>query len=173
MITDTIHEHLSDIQSTKITSLITPVTLIEPSDVLSQVISKINKNNVYDVFCISDRKVLSTNIRALLNAKNITTMKVESFLYPIPHITKNDPIQRAANIITHYRIREVPVVEKNQIIGVVKAEQIIKLLSSKDNKWIKANMIYTPNPITISSDETLSSARRIMDTKRIIIKLPK
>src|SRR3970040_2236642 len=128
MITDTIHAHMRDIQSTK---------------------------------------VLSTNIRALLNAKNIDNMKVESFLYPIPHVTQNDSVQKVANIITHYRIREVPVIDKNQIIGVVTAKQIIKLLSSKDNKWIKTNVIYTQHPITIPSDESISNARRIMTTKRI------
>jgi predicted transcriptional regulator len=50
---------------------------------------------------------------------------------------------------------------------VVTAKQIIKLLSSKDNKWIKANLIYTQNPITVPSSESISNARRIMTTKRI------
>jgi CBS domain-containing protein len=167
MITDTIHAHMRDIQSTKVKSLISKATIIEPTDTLSHVISKINKNNSYDVFYLKDKNVLSTNIRALLNAKNIDTMKVESFLYPIPHVSQNDSVQKVANIITHYRIREVPVVDKNKIIGVVTAKQIIKLLSSKDNKWIKANLIYTQNPITIPSDESISNARRIMTTKRI------
>lgn len=167
MITDTIYAHMRDIQSTKIKSLISKATTIEPTDTLSHVISKINKNNSYDVFYLKDKNVLSTNIRTLLNAKNIDTMKVESFLYPIPYVTQNDSVQKVANIITHYRIREVPVVDKNKIIGVVTAKQIIKLLSSKDNKWIKANLIYTQNPITVPSDESISNARRIMTTKRI------
>ena len=167
MITDTIHAHMKDIQSIKIKSLISKAITVEPTDTLSHVISKIIKNNSYDVFYLKDKKVLSTNIRALLNAKNINNMKIESFLYPIPHLTQNDSVQKVANIITHYRIREVPVVMNNKIIGVVTAKQIIKLLSSKDNKWIKANLIYTQNPITISSSESISNARRIMTSKRI------
>jgi len=167
MITDTIYSHMKDVQSTKIKSLISKATTVEPTDTLSNVISKIIKNNSYDVFYLKGKNVLSTNIRGLLNAKNIDQMKVESFLYPIPHVNQNDSVQKVANIITHYRIREVPVVDKNQIIGVVTAKQIIKLLSSKDNKWIKANLIYTQNPITISSDESISNARRTMTTKRI------
>jgi CBS domain-containing protein len=167
MITDTIYEHLREIQSTKVKSLISKATEIEPSDTLSSVINKISKNNAYDVFYLNNKSALSTNIRALLNAKNITEMKVESFLYPIPHITPNDSVQKAANIIAHYRIREVPIVQKNKIIGVVTVQRILKLLSTKDNKWIKANLIYTQNPIVISSDETLSNARRIMTSKRL------
>jgi len=72
MITDTIYEHLRDIQSTKVKPQISKVTTIEPSDTLSSVISKISKNNAYDVFYLNDKSTLSTNIRTLLNAKNIT-----------------------------------------------------------------------------------------------------
>jgi len=167
MITDTIYEHLRDIQSTKVKTLISKATTIDPSDTLSNVIGKISKNNVYDVFYLNGKSVLSTNVRTLLNAKSITSMKVEPFLYPIPHLTPNDSIQKAANIIAHYRIREVPVVQKNKIIGVITAKQILKMMSSKDNKWIKANLIYTQNPVVISSEESLSNARRIMTSKKL------
>ena len=167
MITDTIYEHLKDIQSTKIKSLVSKPTTIEPTENLSSVINKIIRNKAYDVFCINGKTTLSTNILSLLNAKNITTMKVEPFLSPVPYLSPNATIQKAAHIMTHYRTREVPIVSKNKIIGVVTAKQIIKLLSSKDNKWIKANLIYTQNPITISSNESLSSAKRIMISKKI------
>lgn len=167
MITDTIHEHLRDVQSSKVKPLITKATTIEPSETLSNVIGKIAKNKAYDVFYLNGKTTLSTNIRSLLNAKSITTMKVEPFLYPIPFVTPNDPIQKAANIIAHYRVREAPVVQKNKIVGVVTAKNILKLLSKKDNKWIKANLIYTQNPIVISSEESLSNARKIMTTKKL------
>ncbi|MDH5657722.1 MAG: CBS domain-containing protein [Nitrosopumilus sp.] len=167
MITDTIYEHLRDIQSTKIKSLISEAVIIEPSDTLSSVINKISKNNAYDVFYFNGKSILSTNVRALLNAKNITEMKVESFLYPVPYLSPNDSVQKVANIISHYRIREVPIVQKNKIIGVVNVQRILRLLSTKDNKWIKANLIYTQNPIVVSSEETLSNARRIMTSKRL------
>ncbi len=167
MITDTIYEHLKDIQSTKIKNIISKPTIIEPTETLSSVINKITRNKAYDVFCINGKTTLSTNILSLLNAKNITSMKVEPFLSPVPYVSPNDSIQKVSHIMTHYRTREVPVVSKNKIIGVVTAKQILKLLSSKDNKWIKANLIYTQNPITVSADESLSSAKRIMTSKKI------
>ena len=167
MITDTIYEHLKDIQSTKIKNIISKPTIIEPTETLSSVINKITRNKAYDVFCLNGKTTLSTNILSLLNAKNITSMKVEPFLSPVPYVSPNDSIQKISHIMTHYRTREVPVVSKNKIIGVVTAKQILKLLSSKDNKWIKANLIYTQNPITITADESLSSAKRIMINKKI------
>jgi len=167
MITDTIYEHLKDVQSTKIKNIISKPTIIEPTETLSSVINKITRNKAYDVFCLNGKTTLSTNILSLLNAKNITSMKVEPFLSPVPYVSPNDSIQKVSHIMTHYRTREVPVVSKNKIIGVVTAKQILKLLSSKDNKWIKANLIYTQNPITVSADESLSSAKRIMTSKKI------
>ena len=167
MITDTIYEHLKDIQSTKIKSLISKPTIIQPDETLSSVINKITRNKAYDVFCLNGKSTLSTNILSLLNAKNITSMKVEPFLSPVPYVSPNDSVQKASHIMTHYRTREVPVVIKNKIIGVVTAKQILKLLSSKDNKWIKANLIYTQNPITIDAEESLSSAKRIMIGRKI------
>ena len=167
MITDTIYEHLKDVQSTKVKNLISKPTIIEPTETLSSVINKIARNKSYDAFCMQGKTTLSTNILTLLNAKNITSMKVEPFLSPVPYISPNDSIQKASNIMTHYRTREVPVVSNKKIIGVVTAKQILKLLATQDNKWIKANLIYTQNPITINADESLSSAKRIMIGKKI------
>ena len=167
MITDTIYEHLKDIQSLKVKPFISEATLIDPSETLSSVIGKLSKNGAYDAFYLNGKSILSTNVRTLLNAKSITTMKVDPFLYPIPFVTPNNSIQKAANIAAHYRIREVPVVQTNKIVGVITAKSILKLLSKKDNRWIKANLIYTQNPITVSSEESLSSARRIMTSKKL------
>ena len=167
MISDTIYDHLKDIHSLKVNKVLSKPILVEPDETISKVIGKIKKNDVYDVFYFDGKKVLSTNIRTLLNSKNIARMKIEPFLYPIPHLTKSSPIQKAANIISHYRIRHVPVVENKKIVGVVPAKKILELITKKDNKWIKANLISTQNPITISSTESLGAARKLMVSKRI------
>lgn len=167
MIADTIYSHLRSIHQTKVSSLISRATEIKLEDTVSDVVNKLSQNNSYDAFYFNGKSVLSTNIRALLTAKNISQMKIEPYLYPLPYLTINDTIQTASNIITHYRIREAPVIDKKQIIGVVTAKQIIKLLSEKDNRWIKANLIYTHLPITISSNESLSTARREMINRKI------
>lgn len=167
MITDTIYSHLSDIHQAKVSSLISKATEIKPDDIVSDVISKLSKNDSYDAFYFNGKSILSTNIRTLLVAKNIDQMKIEPYLYSLPYITPNDTVQKASNIIAHYRIREVPVIDKKQLVGVVTAKRILKLLSQKDNRWIKANLIYTNSPITISSTESLSTARREMFNKRI------
>lgn len=167
MISDTIYEHLKDIHQKKINSLIEPVIVIEPTSSVSKVINKLSKSDSYDAFCLNGKSVLTTNVRSLLPGKDIADMQVQPFLETIPALTPKDNVQRAANIMSHYRVRTVPVVDKNRIIGGVSANRILKLLSAKDNKWIKANLIFTQNPITVSSNDSLSTARKIMTSKRI------
>ncbi|NND86810.1 MAG: hypothetical protein HKM23_05750 [Nitrosopumilus sp.] len=43
-------EYLKDIQTSKIDGLISKATTVEPTDKLAQVISKISKNDKFDVF---------------------------------------------------------------------------------------------------------------------------
>ena len=167
MISDSIYDHFREISQAKIMPLVRPATIIEPSFTVSRVINELSKNNSYDVFCTDGKSILATNVRSLLVGKDIVDMNVKPFLYSIPYLTKKDIVQRAANIISHYRVRSVPVVDKSKIIGEVSAKSILKLLSQKNNKWIKANLIYTQNPITIPSDQSLSNARKLMSTKRI------
>ena len=167
MISDTIYEHLKEIYHKKINSLIEPVIIIDPTTPVSKVISKLSKNDSYEAFYLNGKSVLTANIRSLLPGKDIVDMKVDPFLETVPALSVTDNVQKAANIMSHYRIRTVPVVDKRKIIGGVSAKRILKLLATKDNKWIKASLLFTKNPITVSSDDSLSTARKIMTSKRI------
>jgi predicted transcriptional regulator len=167
MITETIFEHLKDISNSQVGPHITPAIEIDLNSTVSQVMSEISKNDVYDVFCIEGKSTLTTNVRSLLEAKDIADMKIRPFLNTITSLKSDDLIQKAANAIVHYRIRAIPVVENNKILGCITAKSILELLSKKDNKWITANLIHTANPITIKSSESLATARKLMVSKRI------
>ncbi len=167
MITETIFEHLKDIRNSKIGPHIIPAIEIDPSFTVSKVMSKISKNDVYDVFCLEGKSTLTTNVRSLLAAKDIADMKIRPFLNTITSLKSSDSIQKAANVIAHHRIRAVPVVDNNKIVGCITAKRILELLSKKDNKWITANLIHTSNPITIKSNESLGTARKLMISKKI------
>ena len=167
MITQIITEHLKDISNSPVGPHITPAIEIDLNSTVSQVINEISKKDVYDVFCIEGNSSLTTNVRSLLAAKDIVDMKIRPFLNTITSLKKTDLIQKAANAIAHHRIRAIPVVENNKIVGCITAKSILELLSKKDNKWITANLIHTSNPITIKSSESLGTARQLMTSKKI------
>ncbi len=166
---DVIHEHMSDVVNTKVSSLISKAELIDPSFDLSQVMDRILNTEVFDVFCQEKNSTLTLNVRDLLSHKYTVPMDIKYLLHPIPSLSENDTVGKAADIMTHNRIRAAPVVKNGAIIGVVEAKNILKLISEKDNKWITANQVFTPDPVIIDIDTPLSTARRMMVDKNLII----
>src|SRR5574338_786377 len=163
---DVIHEHFDGIMNTKIDSIISKPVLVDPSNTISHVISVLSQSDAFDAFCIEKATTLCVNTRDLLLGKDIANMKVKTFLHTIPSLKKGDSIEKAVSIITHDRVRAVPVVEGGEITGVVRAKDILKLISSLDNKWIKANQVFTSNPTVIDKKTSLATARKIMSGKR-------
>lgn len=163
---DVIHSHFEGIMKTKLSSLMSKPILIKPTDTVSNVISKLSNNNAFDAFCIEDGIVLNVNVRDLLMGRDISHMNVKPFLHGIPSLDEKDTLERAIHIITHNATRTAPIVKNNEIIGVVEAKSILKLIPTIDNRWIKADQIFTPNPVVIDKKTLLGSARKIMTVKR-------
>jgi CBS domain-containing protein len=164
---DVIHDHFYQIMNKKIDSLIDEPVLIDPKSTVSETIGTIIHHNTFDVFCREKHVTLNVNTRDLLLGKDIAHMKVRPFLHPISSLQKGDTIEKAVNILTHNRIRSAPVVNNDEIVGVVHAKDILKLISELDNKWIKANQIFTANPLVIDNDTMLGTARMLMSSKRL------
>ncbi|HLA21877.1 MAG TPA: CBS domain-containing protein [Nitrosopumilaceae archaeon] len=160
------YEYLKDIQKISVEKALHPPTIIEPSFSISKVIGMMSETDSYDVYCMKDGEVLTTNAREMLDVRDISTMKASSLLHRIRSLSKSDTIEKAATAMSHYRMRSFPVVN-NQIIGVVTAKSIVNLLAQQNLKWIRANSVLTPNPIVLSNRESLAKARKVMMTKRI------
>ena len=160
------YEYLKKIQKISVEKALHPPTIIEPSFSISKVIGMMSETDSYDVYCMKDGEVLTTNAREMLDVRDISTMKASSLLHRIRSLSKNDTIEKAATAMSHYRMRSFPVVN-NQITGVVTAKSIVNLLAQQNLKWIRANSVLTPNPIVLSNRESLAKARKVMMTKRI------
>lgn len=79
-------------------------------------------------------------------------------------------IGEAARVMSLHRMRSLPTLERNKIIGQVSSKQIVRLINNflKANKLrIMASSIMTSSPILIGSNETASSAKAIMKKNRI------
>jgi len=160
------YEYLKEIQKISVEKALHPPTIIEPSFSISKVIGMMSETDSYDVYCMKNGEVLTTNAREMLDVRDISTTKASSLLHRIRSLSKNDTIEKAATAMSHYRMRSFPVVN-NQIMGVVTAKSIVNLLAQQNLKWIRANSVLTPNPIVLSNRESLAKARKVMMTKRI------
>lgn len=162
-----VYAHLKEVRDFKVNKILKKATIIDSSHAISKVIGVLVNSDSYDAFCMDGKDVLTISARDLLSAKNIENMKVKPLLRKIQPLTKGDTVEKAAAILSHYRMRSVPIVEGNQIIGVVNIKDIVELLHKQNLKWIPVNDIFTPDPIIVKSDDSLATTRKIMITKKI------
>ena len=162
-----IYEHLRVVRDLKVGKMLKKATIIDLSYTVSKTIAALVNSNSYEAFCMDGKDVLTVSARELLGTKDIENMKIKPILQKIQSLSNDDTIEKAAAILSHYRMRSVPVVETNQIIGVVNVKDIVELLHEQDLKWIPANSILIANPIMVKSTDSLATARKIMITKKI------
>ncbi len=162
-----IYQHLKDVRELKVAKIMKKPTILDSSFVASKTIGVLVNSDSYDAFCMEGKDVLTISARELLGVKDIESTKIRSLLRKIQPLSRNDTIEKAAAILSHYRMRSVPVVERNEIVGIVNGKDIVELLHKQDLKWISANTILTADPITANSSDSIATARKIMTTKRI------
>ncbi len=162
-----IYEHLKPVRDLKVDKILKKATIIDVSYTISKTIAALANSNSYDVFCMDGKDVLTVSTRELLGTRDVENMKVHSVLRKVQALARDDTVEKAAAILSHYRMRSVPVVEENKIVGVVNIRDIVELLHKQNLKWIPANHILTTDPITVQSSDSLATARKIMITKKI------
>ena len=162
-----VYAHLKDVRDFRVGKILKKATTIEPTYTISKVVGILVNANSYDVFCMDGKDVLTIGARDLLSAKDVENMKVKPLLRKIQPLTRSDTVEKAAALLSHYRMRSVPIVENDQIIGVINVQDIIGLLQKRNLKWIPANRILVSGLITVKSDDSLATARKIMITKKI------
>src|SRR5579872_5077592 len=162
-----VYAQLKEVRDFNVSKILKKATIIDSSYTVSKVVGVLVNSNSYDVFCMDGKDVLTIGVRDLLSAKDVENMKVKPLLRKIQSLSKNDTVEKAASILSHYRMRAVPVVDEDKIIGIVDIKDIVELLHKQNLKWIPVNDILTPDPITVKSNDSLATARKIMITKKI------
>ncbi len=160
------YEHLKKVREAKISSILKPVKAVESGFSIAKVIDEMLSKNMYDVFSVDKKEVLTTNAREILNARSVSS-DISNLLHKSSTLRKSDSVGDAATIMSHYRTRSVPVVEDGQLIGQVHSKDIVSLLNQQNLHWITANNILVPNPVTVKNSESLATARKVMMSMRI------
>lgn len=162
-----IYTHLKDVRDMKVDKVLKKAVIIDSTSTVSKTVGVLVNSNSYEAFCMHGKDTLTISARELFGVKDTENMKIKPLLRKIQPLRKQDTIEKAASILSHYRMRSVPVVENDQIIGIVNGKDIVELLHKNNLKWITANDILTTDPITVKNTSSLATARKIMMTKRI------
>ena len=165
-----IYGHLNVIRSIPVRDLMESPIMISKDVALSKIISTLNETNSYDVFIELSGKIGALTIRDIIGIKDITTTRPSLVGKIIPELNRDSVIGEAARIMSHYRMRTLPVVHNGKIEGQVSAKRIVELISkhlAESKLRIVASNIMTSDPIVIDCHKTVSAARSIMKRRRI------
>ena len=165
-----IYGHLDVIRSVPVRDLIDPPIMISKDAAPSKIINTLNETNSYDVFIELSGKIGALTIRDIIGIKDIKTTRPSLVGKIIPELNRDSVIGEAARIMSHYRMRTLPVVHNGKIEGQVSARRIVELISkhlAESKLRIVASNIMTSDPIVIDCHKTVSAARSIMKRRRI------
>lgn len=157
----------SGLEKLTVKDLKTDAQIIASNTTISKVIGSLKQSGNYQVFTQIGDKVGIISMRDLLKVTNITTRKASSIIQYIPQINLNQKIESASTIMEKYRIRALPIVEDNEIIGQISSKSIVNSMNRDYLKKYKITSIMTQNPIILDINETVTKARKIFIQKKI------
>ncbi len=96
--------------------------------------------------------------------------KVKDYMSsPIYVIERNEPIQRARNLMFKYGVGRLPVMDDGKLVGIVTKYDITNRLNQAAPEWrrrpidkVPIQVVMTEMPITIYPDATMSQAAELM-----------
>ena len=166
-----LYQSFEDLRNNPVNDFIEPEVLASSSDSVSQLIGFLDHRESYDIFLPLSGKVKALNVRDLLGVKNILSTNPATLGRIIPTLHPQSKVVEAATIMSLYRLRALPVVDKDKIVGQISAKRIVK--SIRDNMLvakipkINASAIMTPSPITVDKTDKVSHAVTIMKRRQI------
>ena len=127
--------------------------------------------NSYDIFIPLSGKIAALNIRDLLGIRNITSANPSTVGKIIPTLNSQSRTAEATSIMSLYRLRALPIMEKNEIIGQISARKIVESMRDRmhvsHTRKTSASDIMTRSPIVIGKTDKIASAQAIMKRRRI------
>jgi len=166
-----LYESFNELRHTPAINFIEPVVIAKASDSISEIVGILMDRDCYDIFVPLSGKVASLNMRDFLGVKNITSANPSTLGKIIPTLNSESTTAEAARLMSLYRLRALPILEKNEITSQISAKKIVKAI--RDIMFVSAirktsaSDIMTPSPIVISKTDTIASAKTIMKRRRI------
>jgi CBS domain-containing protein len=166
-----LYPFLSETRNTLVSNFMEPAVTANGTDTISQIIGVLMENNAYDIFIPLSDKIAAINIRDLLGIRNINSANPSTVGKIIPNLNSESRTVEAARLMSLYRLRALPILEKNQIIGQISAKKIVQAIRDAmlvaHIRKTSTSDIMTPSPIVINKMDKIASAKAIMKRRRI------
>jgi CBS domain-containing protein len=158
---------LERVKNLDVTELLSPPLTVSPATPASKIIGLLKDANAYEIFTEDNEKIGMITLREVLKASNLTQVKAETLSFNVPKLTNRTRVNEAARLMMDYRVRSLPIVSDDGIIGGVTALSIIDLLNERNLLNFNVTAIMTRQPTTLDSYALASKARQLMIRRQI------
>jgi CBS domain-containing protein/ribosome-associated translation inhibitor RaiA len=142
-----------------------PTLTANKGDTVSEVISKMRKNNVREIPVLDgDRPIGLVSHRVLLARRNVPmSAKVEHIMIPAPKLEEDMKALHAAEELLSSGVRGAPVVRNHKMVGFVSRTDIVRMLPNVDElRSKKVSEFMSKNPHSVTAKETIRKAQVMM-----------
>jgi CBS domain-containing protein len=158
---------LNDLKNVEVKKLQTPPVTVPSTYTISKIVGVLKDKNCYEVFIPVREKVGTVNVRDILRVSHLTTTKTSSIMKYPTSLSPTTSIGEAARILSDYRLRALPIVEKKELTGALTARKILEFLLEKGSLNFQVKSLTTGRLTTISENDTVAKARNLMVDKKI------
>ena len=166
-----LHETFNELRNTPVYNFIEPKVIADANSSLSQIIGILVDSNANDIFLPLSGKVAAITIRDILGIRNITSSKPPTVGKIIPTLNSDSNTAEAIRLMSLYRLRALPIMEKNEVIGQISAKRIVQeirdIMLVTHAPKVSSSNVMTRNPIVIDKTDKIASAKQIMKRRRI------
>ncbi|MEM3852041.1 MAG: CBS domain-containing protein [Methanomassiliicoccales archaeon] len=132
-----------------------------PEQELRKVVPRMLKANLDEIPVISGKRVLGVlSLRQIVRKRNLPpAAKVEHLLVPHPSLSPESTPLELAKAIVNTGFRELPVTERERLIGIADRTLLVKLVSGiQELRHIPVSSIMTPVVHTLREEEYVDKA---------------
>ena len=166
-----LHETFNELRNTAVYNFIEPKVIADANSSLSQIIGVLVDSNANDIFLPLSGKVAAITIRDILGIRNITSSKPPTVGKIIPTLNSDSKTAEAIRLMSLYRLRALPIMEKNEVVGQISAKRIVQeirdIMLVTHAPKVSSSNVMTRNPIVIGKTDKIASAKQIMKRRRI------
>jgi len=128
-----------------------------------KLISLLQTSENYEAIVTNGHPPRLVTVRDVLKVTHPERTSVSKIAFSPPNITPDTPIYEASQKLVSSRIRILPVVENESVVGVVRQTKILeKMTNCEDLEECTAEKLMVENPVTVESDFSIGVIRDLM-----------
>ena len=128
-----------------------------------KLISLLQTSEHYEAIVTNGHPPRLVTVRDVLKVTHPERTSVSRIAFSPPGITLDTPIYDASRKLVHSKVRILPVVENESIVGVVRQTKILEMMTDcEDLEECTAEKLMVENPVTMDRDSSIGVIRSIM-----------